>query len=46
MKWKQILFIVAISSASAVGSVAVYNKITHKQEIVVGEARALRPESR
>lgn len=37
MKWKQILLIVAISSASAFGSVAVYDKLTHKQEIVVGE---------
>jgi serine protease Do len=43
MKWKQILLIVAISSASAVGSVAVYNKITHKQEIIVGEARDKMP---
>jgi serine protease Do len=38
MKWKQILLIVAISSASAVGSMIVYNKLTHKQEIVIGEA--------
>jgi serine protease Do len=43
MKWKQILLIVAISSASAVGSVAVYNKVTHRQEIVVGEARDKMP---
>lgn len=43
MKWKQILLIVAISSASAVGSVAVYNKLTHKQEIVVGEAHEKMP---
>jgi len=43
MKWKQILLIVAVSSASAVGSVAVYNKITDKQEIVVGEAHEKMP---
>jgi serine protease Do len=43
MKWKQILLIVAISSASAVGSVAVYHKVTHRQEIVVGEARDKMP---
>ena len=43
MKWKQILLVVAISSASAVGSVAVYNKITNKQEIIVGEARDKMP---
>ena len=43
MKWKQILLVVAISSASAVGSVAVYNKITKKQEIIVGEARDKMP---
>jgi Do/DeqQ family serine protease len=43
MKWKQILLIVAISSASAVGSVIVYNKLTHEQEIVVGEAREKMP---
>jgi Do/DeqQ family serine protease len=43
MKWKQILLVVAISSASAVGSVAVYNKITNRQEIVVGEARDKMP---
>lgn len=43
MKLKQILLIVAISSASAVGSVAVYNEITHKQAIVVGEAREKLP---
>lgn len=43
MKWKQILLVVAISSASAVGSVAVYNKITNKQEVIVGEARDKMP---
>lgn len=43
MKWKQILLVVAISSASAVGSVAIYNKITNRQEIVVGEARDKMP---
>lgn len=43
MKWKQILLIVAISSASAVGSVAVYNKIAQKQEVIVGEARDKMP---
>lgn len=43
MKWKQILLIVAISSASAVGSVALYNKFTQKQEVVVGEANGKLP---
>jgi Do/DeqQ family serine protease len=43
MKWKQILLIVAISSASAVGSVAVYNKLTDRHEIIVGEARDKMP---
>src|SRR5512146_2243862 len=43
MKWKQILLVVAISSASAVGSVALYSKIADKQEIVVGEARDKMP---
>ena len=38
MKWKQILLIVAISSVSAVGSVALYNKFYQNQEVVVGEA--------
>jgi len=43
MKLKQVLLIVAISSASAVGSVAVYNKLSQKQEIVVGEAHEKMP---
>ncbi|MBO9682406.1 MAG: trypsin-like peptidase domain-containing protein [Flavisolibacter sp.] len=43
MKWKQILLIVVISSASAVGSVAVYNKLAHKQEMTVGEAHEKMP---
>jgi serine protease Do len=43
MKWKQILLIVAISSASAVGSVALYNKFTNRQDIVIGEARDKMP---
>src|SRR5512141_1841892 len=43
MKWKQILLVVAISSASAVGSMAVYSKVTNRQEIVVGEARDKMP---
>jgi len=43
MKWKQILLVVVISSASAVGSVAVYNKVTQKHEIVVGEAHEKMP---
>ncbi|MGZ3952405.1 MAG: S1C family serine protease, partial [Flavisolibacter sp.] len=43
MKWKQILLIVAISSVSAVGSVALYNKISQKQEVVVGEAHEKLP---
>lgn len=43
MKWKQIFLVVAISSASAVGSVIVYNKLTHQQEIVVGEPHEKMP---
>jgi len=43
MKWKQVLLIVAISSASAVGSVAIYNKVSQKHEIVVGEAHEKMP---
>jgi serine protease Do len=43
MKWKQILLIVAISSVSAVGSVALYNTISQKQEVVVGEAHDKMP---
>ena len=43
MKLKQVLLIVAISSASAVGSVAVYNKLSQKQEIIVGEAHEKMP---
>ena len=38
MKFKQILLIVAISAASAVGSVALYNKYNANHEVVVGEA--------
>ncbi len=44
MKWKQVLLIVAISSASAVGSVALYNKFSNdKDEIIVGEANGKLP---
>lgn len=40
MKLKQILLVVAISSASAVGSVALYNKLSSdKETVVVGEAK-------
>lgn len=39
MKFNQVLLVVAISAASAVGSVAVYNKITNKQEVIVGVAK-------
>lgn len=40
MKLKQILLVVAISSASAVGSVALYNKFSSdKQTVAVGEAK-------
>jgi Do/DeqQ family serine protease len=38
MKWKQILLVVAISSASAVGSMALYNKYSQKQEVIIGQA--------
>ncbi len=31
MKWKQILLVIAISAVSAVGSVFIYGKVTHKQ---------------
>jgi serine protease Do len=43
MKWKQIFLIVLISSASAFGSVAVYNKFFNQQEVIVGEARGRMP---
>jgi len=43
MKLKQILLVVAISSASAVGSVALYNKFNNRQEVLVGEARDKMP---
>ncbi|HEX2608096.1 MAG TPA: trypsin-like peptidase domain-containing protein [Flavisolibacter sp.] len=36
MKFKQILLIIAISAASAVGSVALYNKFTATQPVVIG----------
>src|SRR6476661_8250324 len=40
MKWKQILLVVLISSATAVGSVALYNKLTHQDHAyLVGEAK-------
>jgi Do/DeqQ family serine protease len=38
MKWKQILLIVGISATSAVGSVAIYNKLTHNNAAHVGTA--------
>lgn len=38
MKWKQLFLIVAISSASAVGSVAIYNKLNKEQTVMVGTA--------
>lgn len=43
MKWKQILLIIAISSASAVGSVMLYNRFTRSDVIRVGEARGKMP---
>src|SRR5215216_5172586 len=43
MKIKQILLVVAISSASAVGSVAIYNKYFTKHEVVVGMAQDKMP---
>ena len=43
MKWKQILLIVAISSVSALGSVALYNKLGQNHEVVVGEAHGKMP---
>lgn len=39
MKLKQILLIVAISAASAVGSVALYNKISHDNVNYIGSAQ-------
>jgi serine protease Do len=38
MKWKQILLTVAISAASALGSVAVYTKLRTPDEVTVGTA--------
>ena len=38
MKLKQILFIVAISAASALGSVALYNKLSENKAAYVGSA--------
>ncbi|MGZ5190082.1 MAG: trypsin-like peptidase domain-containing protein [Flavisolibacter sp.] len=43
MKFKQILLVVAISSASAVGSVVAYNKFFTNEEVVVGEVRTKMP---
>jgi len=43
MKLKQIFLIIAISSASAFGSVALYNKYMNSQSVVVGEARDKMP---
>ena len=43
MKFKQILLVVAISSASAVGSVVAYNKFFTKEDVIVGEARTKMP---
>jgi len=36
MKWKQVLLVIAISSASAVGSVAIYYKISRNDSATVG----------
>jgi Do/DeqQ family serine protease len=41
MKLKQVLFIVAISAVSAVGSVAVYNKFFNKQTVLIGAEKGL-----
>src|SRR3954471_8848144 len=38
MKFKHILFIILISSASAVGSVALYNKFHTPNEVIIGQA--------
>jgi serine protease Do len=38
MKLKQIFLVVAISSASAIGSVGLYNKYFTKHEVIVGQA--------
>jgi serine protease Do len=43
MKWKQILLIVLISSASAVGSVAIYNRIAQRQDVAIGEPNGKLP---
>lgn len=40
MKWKQFFLIVAVSAASAVGSVAIYNKYFNHQTIVVGSSQS------
>jgi Do/DeqQ family serine protease len=39
MKLKQILLVVAISVASAVGSVAIYNAFTHNDALAIGSAQ-------
>jgi serine protease Do len=43
MKFKQILLVVAVSSASAIGSVALYNNYFTEKEVLVGEARTKIP---
>ena len=39
MKWKQIFLIIAVSAASALGSLAIYNKYFTHQEVIVGSAQ-------
>jgi serine protease Do len=39
MKLKQVLFIVAISAGSAVGSVAIFNKVTRDDSVHIGSAQ-------
>jgi Do/DeqQ family serine protease len=43
MKLKQILLIIAISSASALGSVALYSKYMNQRDVLVGEAHDKMP---
>src|SRR5436305_10849699 len=39
MKWKQFFLIIAISAASAVGSVGIYNKYFNRQPVLIGSAQ-------
>ncbi|MDQ6610477.1 MAG: serine protease, partial [Bacteroidota bacterium] len=39
MKWKQVFFIIAVSAASAIGSVALYNKFSTNKADYIGTAQ-------